>query len=563
LSASGTKAVRTWLVAAIATAATGVAVWFYLPQWTDPGLPDLDLSQMEPGVSAMIRDYSKSVRSAPADPEPWARLAQALHAHDLFPQAITVYAKAMELQHDDWRWPYLAALAMTKSDPQASLPLFRRAIEQDPASVALYINFGDTLIRSGRLAEAEAAFHEAQSLDENSSHARYGLAQLALARDDAAAALVLLEQAAAISPRHGEVYALSAQAHQRLGNEEQARRQAMFASAWPGTTRAPDPVVHEMELLAVNSQSIARAGVRLAQRGQYAEAEDKFREVLGIRPGNARDYANLGGALAGQGRVDEALAAYRDGLDIDPSDVDNLNNLGFTLLQMERYDDARVYLQKALEIDPVFAAALGNLGLLAARQQDPAAANEYLQQALQINPGLLFVRSALAAQMATSGKLAEAIAQWQLVLEMNPHELAAIYNVAVAEAARGEHGNAIAHLRSGLEIAPNSSRLVAALAWQLSTALDDELRDGAEAMQLAMRVYQAFSNQPQMIDIMAAALAETGDYDNAVVLMERIAAIDNAAAERYALRLAAYRKSKPWRQFPSTSVNASALIQDR
>ncbi|MBT8088943.1 MAG: tetratricopeptide repeat protein [Gammaproteobacteria bacterium] len=551
MSATSHKTVFMWLgVAAVIVLLAAAA--FYLTDRGGPLIPQVDLSTMEPQVAGRIREYRAAVASDPDSAKAWARLAQVFHAHDLFTQAIEAYDKAMQLAPGDWRWPYLAALATAKSDPQAALPLFRHAIELKPTGAAIHINFGDILIRLGEQGGAEQAYQQALSADPESSHALYGLAQLALLSGDAEQAVTLLQRAKKLSPRHGEIYGLLAQAYQRLGNDDAARRESLLAKAWPDTTRAPDPVAQAMESLAVSAQSIALRGVSLAKRGEFAEAEKAFRAALESNPGSARYYANLGGALAGQGRADEALAAYVKGLQIDSSDVDLLNNAGFTYLQLGRFDEAEQHLRKALEIDPGFAPAVGNLGMIAEQRQESAQAIDYFEKALQLNPGLLFARNALAAQLARSGDPAAAIGQWRAVLEINPNELSAIYGIAMTQSGQGEHAEAIASLRRGLEIAPNSSRLVAALAWELATSPDDELRNGAEAMQLAQRVYRAYPKQPQMIDIMAAALAETGDFENAVKLMQRIAAGDNAGP--LAMRLKAYRQEKPWRQLRTAAV---------
>lgn len=542
-----------WLTVAAAAIALA-AITYYALETRGPEIPQVDLSTMEPRVAERISEYSAAVESVPENAKAWARLAQVFHAHDLFTQAIDAYDKAMQLAPDDWRWPYLAALATAKSDPAASLPLFRQATVLKPTGAAIHINFGDNLIRLGKHVEAGLAFNRALNADPESSHALYGLAQVALVPGDTEKAVTLLKRAKKLSPRHGEIYGLLAQAYQRQGNEDAARQESLLAKAWPDTTRAPDPLVQAMESLAVSAQAISLRGVGLAKRGEFVEAEKAFRAALEANPGSARYYANLGGALAGQGRADEALAAYLEGLRIDSSDVDLLNNIGFTYLQLGRFDEAEQNLEKALEIDPGFAPALGNLGLIAEQRQEPAQAIDYFEKALELNPGLLFAGNALATQRLRAGDTEAAIEQWRKVLEINPNELAAIYNIAMTQSGQGEHAEAITYLRRGLEIAPNSSRLVAALAWELATAPDDELRNGAEAMQLAQRVYGAFPNQPQMIDIMAAALAETGDFDNAVKLLEPLVALGRAGAQPFAMRLKAYRQEKPWRQLQTAAV---------
>jgi len=553
MTASARKLI-TWLLAGASTLVVIVALVLYLLNNSAPEIPQAGLSVMEPRVGARIRMYSTAVTSNPDSAEAWANLAQAFHAHDLFLQAIAVYARAMELRPGDSRWPYLAALAQSKLDPPASLPLFRQAIDLQPGNAAVYINFGDILLRLGQHHEAEQAYRQALTIDPESTHALYGLAQVALITEDPDTALPLLQRAEAIAPHHGETHSLLAQVYQRMGNGDAARRQSMLARAWPDATRAPDPVVQAMESLAADTQSISRRGVSLANRGKYRDAEAAFREVLEIRPGNARDYANLGGALAGQGRAEEALASYRKGLEIDPSDVDTLNNLGYTLLQLRRLDEAEQQLQRSLELDPGFAAALGNLGLLAEQRQQAELAISYFERALEQNPGLLFARTALASQLAIGGDTEAAAKHWRTVLEINPRELSAIYNLARTLAARGEHAEAIEYLRKGLEIAPNSSRLVAALAWELATAPEDDLRNGAEALQITQRLQTAYPDRPEMLDIVAAALAEAGDFENAVKIMEK--AVELGGGDAMAMRLKAYRQGQPWRQAPGRDTTA-------
>ncbi len=448
--ASAGKSMSRWLAAA-ALGVLVAALALFLSNKSGPQIPQADLSVMEARVSTQIRMYQSAVTADPGSAQAWANLAQSLHAHELFDQAIAAYAQAMELRPGDPRWPYLAALAQAKSDPSAALTMLRRAIELQPANAAVYINLGDILVRLGQHGEAGQAYRQALEIDPASTHALFGLAQVALISNEPDTAVDLLRRAETIAPHHGEIHSSLAQAYQRLGNDDAARRQTMLARAWPDSTRAPDPVVKAMESLAVDSQSIVRKGVRLAKRGEYRSAEAAFREVLEIRPANARDYANLGGALAGQGRAEAALEAYRQGLEIDPEDVDTLNNLGYTLLQLRRYEEADKHLRRALEIDPGFAPALGNLGLLAEQRQQAQLAIGYYERALEQNPGLLLARYALASRLAIEGDTAGAAGHWRTVLDINPRELSAIYNLASTLAARGEHAEAIEYLREGLK----------------------------------------------------------------------------------------------------------------
>jgi hypothetical protein len=59
----------------------------------------------------------------------------------------------------------------------------------------------------------------------------------------------------------------------------------------------------------------------------------------------------------------------------------------------------------------------------------------------------------------------------------------------------------------------------------------------------------------------AAALAETGEFESAVKVMEK--AVELGGGDAMAMRLKAYRQGKPWRQAPTVGVTASVLLPDR
>jgi len=78
---------------------------------------------------------------------------------------------------------------------------------------------------------------------------------------------------------------------------------------------------------------------------------------------------------------------------------------------------------------------------------------------------------------------------------------------------------------------------------------------------MTQRLQSAYPDRPDILDIAAAALAETGDFENAVKFMEK--AVELGGGEAMAKRLKAYRQGKPWRQAPAEGIKASVLLPDR
>lgn len=518
-----------------------------------PEVPAADTSAMEPQVAAKIEAARDRVAGRPDSSEAWGELGAVYQAHALYAEAVDCYRRAIERAPREVRWPYLAALAELKLELRAALEFFAAAERLRPRNPAFYVNYGNTLLQLGEPDEAGEKYQQALALDSASTHALYGLGQVELARGDADAALEHLRTAADLAPRHGEVQALLARVHHRRGDAEAARLAELRARAYPQATRAPDPVAEAMEAEAVSSRSYTERGLRFARQGRFAEAEAAFRRVLEIRPGNARDFANLGGALARQGKTAEAVSSYQEALSLEPRDPLTRNNLGMAFADQGRLDAAAAQLEEAIRLDPAYAEAHGNLGLVRSRQGRVEAAVALFEMALELEPALVGVRVQLGTALAARGRLDEAVEHWRRALALDRRELSALYNLSVALARRGEHEEAIARLRDGLAVAPNSSRLASLLAWQLATAPRDDLRSGPEALGLARRVYEAYPEKPSSLDVMAAAWAETGRFEEAVRAAEQglrlaRASGDETLARQIERRLAAYRERRPYRQ---------------
>jgi hypothetical protein len=92
-----------------------------------------------------------------------------------------------------------------------------------------------------------------------------------------------------------------------------------------------------------------------------------------------------------------------------------------------------------------------------------------------------------------------------------------------------------------------------AVAWLLSTSPDDVVRNGARAVALMEPLARANPGAGGVLDTYAAALAESGRFDDAVraesvALNNGRRAGDTAAVARAADRLRSYQAGRPWRQ---------------
>jgi tetratricopeptide (TPR) repeat protein len=249
-------------------------------------------------------------------------------------------------------------------------------------------------------------------------------------------------------------------------------------------------------------------GHLLARHQKTEEAIRHYREALRLRPGNA---------LLRQGKAAEAEAALRRALAAEPTHLNARNNLSQALLAQGRLNEAVRELEDLIRREPRYAPAHANLGgaLLLMGAPMPKAA-EHFERALGLDP-----------------RLAEAR-----------------FNLALLHTALGSHAEAIALLREGLRRQPDDRPARLLLAWELATAPDPRLRNGAEALRLAQGAVQEAG--PQALHVLAAALAETGRFEEALRTAREAAARAESAglkedAQRIREAIARYARGEPMR----------------
>ncbi len=544
---------RRWFLAAVALAALTLALALTWQWVTRPEveIPVVNTSEMEPQVAALIERATQQLRKQPESAAAWGRLGQVYHAHDLYQAAFACYQRAYLLAPDSFRWHYLAAEAQRKISPERAIPYFENALALSPEREEIGIALAETLLKLGRYDAAKKVYADTLNRNPESAFALLGLGRLALLNNKVETSVMHLEQARALLPELGEVHGLLAQLYLRQGDDDKARQSEELARIFDTPLRPEDPTLLAMQNLSVSTRAYTDRGARFGEQGDYKAAETQFRKVLELRPGSARDHSNLGATLLSQGRRDEALAEFKKAFALDPVDVDMLSNYGLALLRSGDPGSAASVLAKAVEQDPGYAQAHFNLGVVHEQQQAPDAAIRAYETALKLDPGLADAHLNLGGLYANNKQLERAIESWERFSLLKPGDPAALYNIGQARQLLGQHHQAVQRFEDGLKVAPNSSRFVFALAWELATAPGDNLRDAKRAIELANRLVTARPDEPRFADLLAAALAESGDFEQATRVAERalaLAAGNPVFADEIKTRIALYRAGRVFRQ---------------
>ena len=178
-------------------------------------------------------------------------------------------------------------------------------------------------------------------------------------------------------------------------------------------------------------------------------------------------------------------------------------------------------------------------------------AEALMREVIARRPDSAEAHNDLAVMLWKLGRREEATQATRRSLEVRPTPSAA-KNLATMETQLGDRVAQVAALRQAVALDPADAGVMQQLAWVLSTAPEEQLRNGNEALALAQSLIDSGPVGPDEIVVLVAAQAELGKFDrakeNARALVQRLEAAGDprAAAVRNEV-LAAVEAGRPVR----------------
>jgi tetratricopeptide (TPR) repeat protein len=310
---------------------------------------------------------------------------------------------------------------------------------------------------------------------------------------------------------------------------------------------------------AMAESNILMARALLAQR-QFQSAADFAQRAITAKPSLAEAHRTLGSILVEAGTPQAGLAHYQRAIELDPQLPDVHSDLGVLHLRLGQAQQAVAELTQAAALRPDSPIAQTNLGLaylLLRRNYD---ALHHCQRATELAPNSPDAFDNLGMVHYQLGDLPQAIQSFRRATQLDPNAAKAWFHLG---AALGHSPEAVLALRHAIQLRPDDPDPLNRLAWILATSPDDSIRNGSQSLQLAQALNQATaSSRPMFLDTLAAAYAETGDFERAIatatqaiqVAQETGQPIDSAGVNR---RLALYRSRSPYRDVASTATAGS------
>jgi serine/threonine-protein kinase len=291
----------------------------------------------------------------------------------------------------DQRWVALASSAVA------------RARELLPNSPEVDVTFGELSLRTGKAADAVAAYRRALAVQPNHFDALLGLARSYDAAGDA-----------------------------RLAEQNYKRAIELQPAYFGGYSKL--------------------AGFYY-NHGRWAPAAEMFRKVTELTPDNAHAFSNLGACDFALGRFDEALANFQRSLALEPTDL-AWGNVGATQYYRGRYSESAAAFEKAVSLVPSDYANWSNLGdALRLIPGSGAKATQAYEKGIALarselatNPNDAAIHSSLALCLAKTGRAAEAHEHLRISLALEPDRPQLLFNAAVVTNRAARPAEAVGYL---------------------------------------------------------------------------------------------------------------------
>jgi predicted O-linked N-acetylglucosamine transferase (SPINDLY family) len=201
-------------------------------------------------------------------------------------------------------------------------------------------------------------------------------------------------------------------------------------------------------------------GVLARQQGRAHEAVTLIGRALELRPDMAMAHNNLGNALLTLGRPREALASYDRAVALRPDYADAYGNRGNAMRDLGRLEEALASLDRALALDPGRANAHTNRGNLLLDLGRPEEALDSHEQAVRLQPADADAHYNRGNALLALQRPLDAIASYDRAVALQPGHAAACSNRGNALLAARRPHDALASYERALELKPGDADLL-------------------------------------------------------------------------------------------------------
>jgi len=298
--------------------------------------------------------------------------------------------------------------------------------------------------------------------------------------------------------------------------------------------------------------SIAQA--RQAEEDEdYKQAIADYTEAIRLNSKSAEAYLHRGSDLIISGEFGQAIDDLNTSIQLDPNEALAYEMRGYASFGLQKYDEAITNYNQALRLAP------DDGDIFAARGKAWYWIHNYTNAIVDLTKALEFstndaeIYDDRGGAYWAANKIDKAFDDFQSAVRVKPNDIIALYNRSRIYSTEHSYTNAIHDLEKVISLRPKAVGAYNLLAWQLATCPQDELRDGKRAVELATKACDLSRwKKYAYVDTLAAAYAETGDFENAVKYQKQAASMDGIPEYGHTnvqYRLELYQQQKPYRNW--------------
>ncbi len=304
------------------------------------------------------------------------------------------------------------------------------------------------------------------------------------------------------------------------------------------------------ELNPADGNAVILEGEIYRQQNRIEEALASFAKATELTPQAPGPYQNRGEIFRQQGKFDEAIEQFNEVLKLQPGVLMTLLHRADAYMADKRFQEALADIEIVLEKQPSFVAAHRLRAEILTRLDRLAEAIDKIERVSAAMPDQIELKNQLALYYLVAKQPSKAIEAYSDILDQQPNNFSALQSRGDAFLTIGKHAEAISDFTRALKLKPEDTTLLNNLAWVLATSPEDGLRDGDRALELATRACELTGyNTPHILSTLAAALAETGDFEAAIERSQQAVNLnDPEHGEQLVKELESYQQGNPWRE---------------
>lgn len=210
-----------------------------------------------------------------------------------------------------------------------------------------------------------------------------------------------------------------------------------------GVRRWPDNVgLHE------------RLGKLLQGKGELAEAEVAFQNVVRLKPDDAEGYATLAEILAQQQKLAECEIALREAARLNPNRLHTYDVLGWLLINQSRFAEAESAFRHVIQRNAAASRGHHGLGWALHKQNKSAEAAAPLCEAIRLDPSIPWWHDNLGWIYVTIGEFAKAELAFREEIRLQPDFAPGHFGLGRALVEQQKFSDAEAAIRKVIRLEP-------------------------------------------------------------------------------------------------------------